>query len=348
MKKKEFSNREIALFCQELSLLLHAGIGTAEGLGLLHEEESDPNRKAILAELAELSDEGMPFPDVIRTVGAFPSYMTGLIEMGGRTGHLEEALNALSSYYEERERLDQRIRSVLLYPSILFLLMLAVVVVLLTRVLPMFRSVYASLGGEMTGIAGLLLQLGLGLNRAMPLLCALFAALVLFLVFFSVSKGLRDRVLELWRRVAGDRGALRTLNDACFAQALSMGLSSGLPIEDALELATQVLTDIPSAGERCSVCREQLGQGVSLHEALTRADLFPASARRLLALAMQSGSGDTAMQDIARRLSEDADLALGKTVSRVEPALVLIGSLLVGAILLSVMLPLIDIMEMIA
>ena len=348
MKKNQFSYREISLFCQEMALMLHAGIGISEGLGLLAVEDTDPQRKTVLSTMAQQADEGVPFSDTIRDSGVFPSYMTGLVEMGDRTGHLEEALSSLASYYEERERLDQRVRSALLYPAILFLLMLAVVVVLLAKVLPMFRSVYASLGGEMTGVAGLLLQVGLGLNQVLPALCVVFGAIVLLLFFFSVSKPFRDRILELWRRISGDRGAMRFMNDACFAQALSMGLSSGLPMEHSLELAAQVLSDIPSAKQRCLLCKERLEQGDSLNTALEQAGLFPASARRLLTLGMQAGSGDRAMQDIAHRLSEDADLALSKTISRVEPALVLIGSLLVGAILLSVMLPLIDIMEMIA
>lgn len=348
MKKNQFTYHEIALFCQEMALMLHAGIGTPEGLGLLAEEETNAHWRAILTKMAEQADQGLPFSEIIRNTEGFPSYMTGLIDMGDRTGRLEEALTSLASYYEEQERIDQRIRSVLLYPSILFLLMLAVIVVLLTKVLPMFRSVYASLGGEMTGIAGLLLQIGLGLNQAMPVLCVLFAVLILFLLFFSSSKAFRDRVLHIWRAHAGDRGAMRAMNDACFAQAFSMGLSSGLPLEDTLELAAQVLSDIPTAQQRCLTCKDALEHGSSFSDALSAANLFPAFARRLLTLGMQAGSGDSAMQDIARRLSEEADLALHKNVSRVEPALVLIGSVLVGAILLSVMLPIIDIMEVIA
>lgn len=348
MKKKEFAYHEIALFCQEMALMLHAGIGTAEGLGLLAEEETDARWRTVLSDMARQAEEGVPFSDLIRNAEGFPSYMTGLIDVGDRTGRLEEALNSLSAYYEEQERMDQRIRSVLLYPSILFLLMLAVVVVLLTQVLPMFRSVYASLGGEMTGVAGLLLRIGLGLNSALPVLCVLFAILLLFLLLFSASKDFRSRILRLWRTHAGDRGAMRAMNDACFAQAFSMGLSSGLPLEDTLELAAQVLTDIPTARQRCLNCKDALERGDALNDALCSAELFPAFARRLLTLGIQAGNGDSAMQDIARRLSEDADLALNKKVSRIEPALVLAGSILVGAILLSVMLPIIDIMEMIA
>ena len=348
MKKKEFTYLELAAFCREMALVLHAGIGAAEGLSLLAEEERDTRWKALLTQMAARADEGETFSAIIGETGAFPVYMSGLIEVGDRTGRLEEALSSLAAYYEAREQMDRRVRNALLYPSILFLLMLAVIVVLLTQVLPMFRSVYASLGGEMTGVAGVLLQLGLVLNKLMPLVCVIFAVIILFLLLFSCSKAFHDRVLRLWRSRTGDRGAMRAMNDACFAQAFSMGLSSGLMLEDTLELASQVLSDIPAAQQRCLDCKEALERGESLSDALCAANLFPASSRRLLTLGIQAGSGDTAMRDIARRLSEEADAALSRRVSRVEPALVLIGSVLVGAILLSVMLPIIDIMEMIA
>lgn len=344
---KQFTHREIADFCREMALMIHAGIGAAEALSLLRDEEKSPRWHDVLSAMAELTDAGTPFSEAIKTSDRFPTYMVGLIDVGERTGNLEEALSSLADYYDERERMNQRIRSALLYPSALFLLMMVVIVVLLTQVLPMFRSVYASLGGEMTRMAGALLQVGMGLNKIMPILCILLGILLVFLLAFSVSGTFREWVLRVWRTRAGDRGAMRAMNDACFAQAVAMGLSSGLPAEDALELAAQVLSDIPSAQKRCLQCKQALEQGDTLAKALGTADIFPAAARRLLGLAMQSGSGDTTMREIAARLSEDADLALSKKVARIEPALVLICSILVGAVLLSVMLPLIDIMEMI-
>lgn len=345
--KKQFTHRELADLCRELALMIHAGIGSAEALSLLRDEETSPRLKPILTAMAELTDNGAPLSDAVRDAGCFPAYMVGLVNMGERTGNLEEALNSLADYYDERERMNQRIRSALLYPSVLFLLMMVVIVVLLTKVLPMFRSVYASLGGEMTGVAGVLLGIGLGMDRILPVLCVLFALLLAVVLAISLSGSFREWLLRRWRSFAGDKGVMRSMNDACLAQAISMGLSSGLPAEDALELAANVLSDIPSAQKRCMDCKAALEQGESLVEALRIADIFPPAARRLLGLAVQSGSGDTTMREIAGRLSEDADLALSKKVSRIEPALVLICSVLVGAVLLSVMLPLIDIMEMI-
>lgn len=347
MGTRGFEHRDLAVFCQEMALMLHAGIGVAEGLELLAEEEKDPRWHAVLSDMARRAGEGMPFADVVRETGGFPAYMTGLIATGEHTGNLEEALSSLKTYYEERERLDQRLRSALLYPSILFLLILVVIVVLLARVLPMFRSVYASLGGEMAGVAGALLQVGLWLNRIMPVLCVLFGLVLVFLLAFSIFGAFRERVLGFWRKRTRDRGAARAMHDACLAQAVSIGLSSGLSAEDSMELAAQVLSDVPSAQARCAQCKQALDEGDSLAEALGKAGIFPPSARRLLSLGMQSGSGDVTMRELADRLSEDADLAMSKKIARIEPALVLTGSVLVGAVLLSVMLPLIDIMEMI-
>lgn len=347
MQTRQFTHRETAVFCREMALMLHSGVGVAESLDLLAEQEDDSGWHDVLSAMARLTGGGIPFSDAIKEADAFPAYFTGLVDVGERTGKLEEAFVSLAGYYEERERMNQRVRSALLYPSVLMLIMLAVIIVLLTKVLPMLSSVYASLGSEMTGAAGVLLQLGLGLNSIMPVLCAVFAIVLAVLLVFSVSVSFREWVLGLWRANAGDRGAMRAMNDACFAQAISMGLSSGLTAEDSLELAAQVLSDVPDAQKRCINCRQALEQGNSLVDALGKADIFPPAARRLLSLGLQSGNGDTTMQELAARLSEDADIALSKKIARIEPTLVLVCSVLVGAVLLSVMLPLIDIMEMI-
>ena len=178
----------------------------------------------------------------------------------------------------------------------------------------------------------------------MPVLCALLTLVLLLLAAFSLNDAFRARVLALWRRRWGDRGILRKLNDAHFAQALSLGLRSGLPMEEAVDLGTNLLGEVPSAADRCRRCRELLSQGANLADALRDTGTLPAASCRLLALGLRSGSGDTVMEEISRRLSEEADAALEHRVAQVEPALVLVTSLLVGAILLAVMLPLMHIM----
>lgn len=344
MEHQLLSDLQTASLCRELSLLIHAGVRPGDGLTLLTQEEQDTSLRELLADMAGQTDQGLSLSAAFRNSGRFPVYVTGLLEAGERTGHTEEALRALSDYYEHRDRSNRQIRHALTYPVILLLLMLVVIVILLSRVLPVFDQVYASLGGRLTGVAGGLLLLGRWLDTAMPVLCVLLALVLILLAAFSLNDAFRTRVLALWRRRRGDRGILRKLNDAHFAQALSLGLRSGLPMEEAVDLGANLLEEVPAAAERCRQCREHLAQGASLADALRDTGTLPAASCRLLALGLRSGSGDTVMEEIARRLSEEADEALERRVAQVEPALVLVTSLLVGAILLAVMLPLMHIM----
>lgn len=342
---RQLNYREIASFCQELAWLIHSGVRVGDGLNLLAEEEKEEAWKGCLLSMAEQADDGLPLSEVVRNTGCFPVYVGGILNVGETSGRLEEALLALKKYYEDKERMNNRIRSALLYPSILLMLMLVVIIILLTQVMPIFQSVFASLGGNLNGMAGGLLTLGTWLNKAMPVVCAVMAVMVALIISYSVSMAVREWVLKQFRKRNGDNGVMRKMNDAGFAAAISMGLSSGLPLEDTMELAAEVLNDIPKAKERCLHCKEELLSGIPLADALKKADVFPPAMCRLLSLGMQSGNGDAVMEEIAERLSEEAETALAAKVEKIEPTLVLITSVLVGIILLSVMLPLMNIME---
>lgn len=334
------SNENLSSLCLELSLLLHAGVSTGDALFLLAEEE---DQGGTLRSMAEQVDSGETLSAALRESGVFPAYVCGLVEVGEQTGRTEEALASLSRYYEDRVRLTRRVRSALLYPAVMLALMLVVIGVLLVKVLPIFDDVYASLGGRLTGVAAGLLTLGRWLEGAMPALFIALAAAAVLALLFTLSASLRQKVLSQWQKTRGDKGVSRMLNNARLAQALAMGMSSGLPVEEAVALSAS-LTEA-GAKKRCEDCRSRLENGESLGDALKKSGLLPARQSRLLELGQRGGAGDAAMEKIAQDLSEEGEAALDALVSRVEPALVLVCSVLVGLILLSVMLPLMHIMS---
>ena len=344
MGSLELSNLETADLCRELALLLHSGVSAADGLYLMAEEETDSQLHNLLSGMAAALDDGDYLYQVFQQTGCFPASMTGLLRVGEEVGRTEETLNALAVYYENRDRMQRQIVSSLTYPAILLLLMLIVIIVLLSQVLPVFNEIYLSLGGQLTGVAGSLLLLGQLLNRSMPVLCGLLAVTLVSAAGLYLHRGLRRKVTGYWRTRWGDRGISRKMNNARFAQALSLGFSSGMVLEDAVELASELLADCPDAAARCNHCHDQLLQGVELADALGSNGLLSPSACRLLTLGMRSGSGDSIMEEISRRTQDEAQQALDSAVGKVEPTLVLVTSGLVGVILLSVMLPLMNIM----
>ena len=341
MKEQELTSGQISAFCLELSLLMHAGVSVGDALALLAEEWKE---QSWLQEAARQADCGSPLTQILRDSRRFPAYVPGLLAVGDRTGRTEEALEALSRYYDGRERLEHQVRSALLYPAMLLLLMLVVIVVLLAKVLPVFDRVYASLGGQLTGVAAGLLTIGRILDGLLPLLCVLLAAVVVFAAVLAAGGPLQKRVLHWWQKRRGDRGVSRKLNTARLAQALAMALRSGLPLEEALTLAGDLLGAQAPEAQRCRNCRERLERGEELSAALKETGVLPAAECRLVALGERGGSGDAVMDEVARRLTEEGEHALTELLGRVEPALVLGTALLVGMILLSVMLPLMNIM----
>ena len=338
------SNMETADLCRELALLLRSGITAADALYLMAEEEKNKELCALIRAMAEHADGANYLYRAFEQAGCFPVYVIGLLRVAEEVGRTEETLSALADYYEKREKMRRQVVSSLTYPTVLLLLMLAVITVLLSKVLPVFNEIYMSLGGQLRGIAGALLFVGRGLDKAMPLICVLLAVLFAFVLLLVLHRGIRNKLLLLWKKRWGDRGIARMMNNAKFAQALSMAFSSGMVLEDAVEMAGELLQDCPQAAQRCRKCREELMNGEELSRALGNNGLMDSSACRLLTLAMRSGSGDSVMEELSERMEEEASWALEKTVARLEPALVLITSLMVGVILLSVMLPLMNIM----
>ena len=340
---KYLRDEALTALCGELALLLHAGLDIAGGLAMLAEDAEGPDRE-LLAALCRDAGEGLPLSECMERSGAFPPEVCAQVRCGERTGRLEETLSAMAESGESRLRLARQLRSALLYPSILFLLMLLVIGVLLIRVLPVFEEVYASLGGGMTGLAGGLLRLGEWLAAALPWLAPILAVLAALGLAFAGSQRFREEALRRWSGGRwGDRGVSRKLQDARIAQSLSLGLRSGLSGEEALALAAPQCA--PAAGERCHRAEKLLAEGLGFAEALRQGEALPPAACAMLALGIRSGSGDTVIREIARRLTEEGENALRERAERVEPALVLAASVLVGIILLAVMLPLLRVMS---
>lgn len=340
----KLSYDEIAGLCRRQALLLHAGIGAADGLFLLAEDETG-NMQTLLQDMGKTMDGGKTLREAMEDTGAFPACVTGMVHVGERSGRLEEMLNALAEFYDQRSRSSRRIRQALTYPALILLLMLVVIGVLLTKVLPVFDDVYASLGSRLTGVAAGLLQLGEILESALPVLLLLLALVAAAGVLYTYCPPVHEKASRLITAHFGDRGINRKFNNANFARALAMGLGSALPLEEAVEGAGSLLADIPAAAERCRRCADALRGGTPLQTAMCDAGFLTPAHGRMLCVGLRQGGSDRVMAEIADRLMEDAEDALERSVSAAEPAMVLIASILVGLILLAVMLPLMNVLS---
>ena len=342
MKDNILSDEMTGSLCVSLSHLLHAGISTGDALALLHEGEQDPVCKKLLHRMAAAGDSGMPLAAIFRETGCFSSYVCTLLTIGEQVGKAEETLTAISRYYTIRQQTRQQLRATLLYPAMLLGVLLAVMVILLIWVLPVFNDVYAQLGSRLTGLAGGLLTVGSILRKLLPVIGIVLA---LTAVVFALPSA-RIRIFRLWYDSRGDRGVSRAFNSARFVQALSMAANSGMTDAQAVSLASSLaLNHTPEFHARCGSCLTALDTGASLAQALQQTGFLSPAQRRLLEAGIRGGRREEVLEILSQNLAEDSQQKLCRIIEKIEPALVAVSCMLIGLVLLSVMLPLMDIMN---
>ncbi|KXL53239.1 type II secretion system protein F [Anaerotignum neopropionicum] len=344
MKEKNWSNEELTAFCLEFSLLIKTGMSVGEGFSILSENEQNPEKKKFLLSLYEKTLLSTSVHQTMREAGVFPPYMLKLIYIGEETGHLEDCFASLSRYFDQRIRTRRLIKETVMFPLMLFVMMLVVAILLLTEVLPIFQSVFAQLGGTLPASALFFLNLGVGLKKGRFIFLGIFIILVVLAVLAGLSSSVQQKVSTFFKRHMTTTKVGKLSAQAHFASALSMTIRSGLDTGRALEIAEDFCAET-FLKEKIHRCKARVQSGEPFANAVEQEGLLKPMYSRMLAIGIKSGNIDEVLSEIARRTEEDAAFALTKAASIVEPAVVIILSILVGFLLLSVMFPLVGIMS---
>lgn len=344
VSNKPLSNTELSSFCNQMALILQSGMSTIEGVSLMLEEAASPAEKALLQTIYDRLLETGSLYQALEAAEAFPPYLLHMTEIGEQTGRLDEVMPSLSLHYEREENISQSVKSAVTYPLIMITMMVAVILILITRVMPIFNQVFAQLGQEMTGFAGGLLALGSAINTySMVLVGLLILALALFFYFTKTEHG-KKQFVRLGCHFSFFRDIYEKTASCRFASAMALTLSSGLNPEYSLELSEKLI-DNALFQKKLTHCRTLISEGAEFSAALTEAGIFSGIYGRMTALASRTGGLDTVMREISEKYEEELDARLNGLISVLEPSLVILLSVIVGIILLSVMLPLMGIMS---
>ncbi len=339
-KKSNVPDLYLPIFCKELYQMVHSGIPPAIGLPMLKEEETEQEVLKWLTVLCDETAKGAPLYEALRATGSFPDYMTDMVELAERTGHLENVLSSLASYYDRQNRIHSDIRNAVTVPVILFVVMVAVVILLVTQVLPIFDRVFRQLGVKMGAVASGLMQAGSALAHVGTFLAVLFGLAAAFGLAIYLVQPLREKFLAWFNARFGGKGLFKELALTRFSSAMAMASSSGLGMEESLELSGKLCSGSKEIDDKVARCKEMIGQGAPVADALTESGLYAGRDSMLLKLASRTGALPETLSDIAARKEEEYLRSIDHIVSTIEPAIVVISSALSGVILLSVMLPL--------
>lgn len=341
MKPKQLSSGEVAIFCEQIAMIVRAGIPIGEGIAMMKQEVVEERLKYLLAGIQDRLEDNQPFAKALEEVGSFPQYMVRMVGIGFESGKADEVMELLEKYYYKEENIKQSLRRVVTYPIVLIGMMSVVVLVLSTKVLPIFEEILANLGMQMSGTATQMMQIGTGISQYSVgiLLILLVGGLLGTYLVKQKNEGIAYKLLmksKTYEKLAIQR----------FASAMSLMISSGMDTEYAMNLAGE-LVEHEVVKEKIRQCIEQIGEGNAFTSALGDTRLFSELTTRMLVIGTKTGYLDQSMQKVAQHYEDEVEESLGRILAKVEPTAIIILAIVIGSILLSVMLPLMSIMSMV-
>lgn len=340
---KALSNEELMAFCSQLSMILHAGISSIEGLSIMKEDLPDGEGKKILELLYEQMEMSGNLTESMRKTEVFPEYVCSMTEIGEQTGRLDEVMDGLARHYERERDLTESIKSALMYPAVMLGMLTVVILILVIKVMPVFHEVLQQLGGGLTGISAGILKAGTFLSRyslAFVILLAVLAAGMAYLGLSEKGRAVFGKWIEQ-SRLTGKTAEKMACSRV--AEALSLCIFSGLDMDQSMEMTEQLVTH-SEMKKRIQKCRELMAEGMGMDQALTESKIFSGIYGKMVSVGIRTGAVDQVMSKIAGEYEEEVVQSLQQKVGIIEPTLVAVLSILVGLILISVMLPLMNIM----
>lgn len=342
--RKYLAPDETAMFCDQVSLILKSGIPLYDGIEALCDNYKDTRYGEKFKQLDEVVKKTGSLYEAVKAVGIFPPYMVSTINIGERSGTLDSVTESLSLYYIRESQIRNSVKHAVTYPLVLITMMALVIVVLVVKVFPIFTQVFRNLGAEMSQSSMAVMNFGLVTGQVVLGLVA-FIIVAAAVVFLLTKTSKREAVMRFLAKLFPPVGEIRKKTAAGrFSSVMAMMLSSGFPLEEALKLVPDVLDD-KEAEKKIEVCTKAMSDGESFPAAVEKSGIYEKLHTRMIRVGFMAGQMDSVMNKLANIYEDEIDDSIRRMVSLIEPTLVAVLSIIIGAVLLAVMLPLASLMS---
>nr|WP_312576768.1 type II secretion system F family protein [Sedimentibacter sp.] len=349
MKKNviiKLSSSELSFFCMQIALILKSGMLISEGVDSMYNDAEKGKMKDVLGVLKEELAGRVPLYIAMEKSGYFPAYLINMSQIGSLTGSLENVMKSLSDYYDREEYIKMKIKNSIFYPSMLFVMMSFVIILLVTKIFPIFENMVAELGGELSSEASVLMSFSTGIMTGKLTMgfVVLMLILVLFIyILFKINKG-KMLLIKFLEHAPFTKSIIKKIMAYRFISSMSLLLSSGMNLDKSLNVLLDIVEDI-TLKKKIEICYESIEQGDDFIEAVSKLSIFSSMHLQMLNMGQRTGEMDNIMEKLTNIYENEAEQALNNSVALIEPLLVGILSIVIGFILVSVMLPLMNIMS---
>ena len=324
--------------------MLNAGMALGDGFEILCEDMDDKKIMALCNSMREDLNDGKTLSQAMENSKAFPEYAVKMVTIGEITGRLENVLIGLSEYYESRAEMARTVRSSVLHPLMLLVMMTAVIVVLIALVIPMFGNIFSQFDSSVGETVNKTVNMAYGVGTAMLIVLLVIIVISVIIAILSKIPSTRQKLSNFVSAFLPTKRMSKRFSLSKISDAISMMVASGIAPDEILENAAKLVDD-KKLSEKLLDCRKKVLDGEFFADVISTAGIFPTMSAHSLKIAYNSGSFEKAWKKLSEQCGEAAMESASSIVAFIEPAIVIVLTTVIGAILLTVMIPLMNIMS---
>jgi len=343
--KKKVKARDFSIFCRQLVSVIAAGVSIINALEMMTDATENKTLKASLKDVHEDVSKGESLSSALRKrKKIFPEMLCNMVEAGEASGSLEIAFKRMATQFEKDDKLMKSIKKATVYPSVLVVLMIGMMIVMLVGVIPTFMGMFEQVGTEMNPFTMSIVNLSNYVQTQWIVIMAVTIVIVFGFRFFAKTD-MGKVVLGTVALRMPVFGPLQTKTScARLGRTLSTLLSAGIPLVEAVEITGKSMTNYHFK-KAMGDAKDQIMRGRALSQPLKSSGLFPMMVTHMVAIGEETGNIEDMLENVADYYEDDVQTATDAMMALLEPVIIIVMAVVVGAMIIAILLPMMDLIN---
>lgn len=341
------STADLALITRQIATLIAAGLPIDEALKAVSEQSEKQAVKSMVLSIRSKVLEGHTLANALKEFPrAFPHLYRATVSAGEHAGHLDSVLNKLADYTESQQTAQTKIKLAAMYPIILCIVAVGIVVGLLTYVVPDIVEVFVRNGQALPGLTQLMLDISHIITNYGLFIVIAFAVFMSSFFYGLRNEKFKYRYHQFLLTAPGIKNFTKSANTARYISTLAILTSSGVPLVEAMRIASQVVESLPIQ-EGVKNATVQVSEGGNLSRALTATGFFTPMMLHMIASGESSGELDDMLARTSAQQQASLEATIEALVKMFEPLMLLTMGAIVATIVTAIMLPILELQNMV-
>jgi type IV pilus assembly protein PilC len=330
---------DLVIFTRQLATMIDAGLAMVQSLQALAEQCPNKIMRDVIRDICTRVESGDSFSEALsKHPKAFSRLYVSMVAAGEKGGLLAEILARLATYLENAARLRKKVKSAMMYPTVVTVVAIGITIFLLVKVIPVFGEIYSGFGAKLPGPTQFLISLSELVKKYFLLLLLAGGGLTYAWLYFIKTKAGR----EFWdtrRLKLPIFGAIaHKICLARFTRTLASLIRSGVPILEVLQIVSQTVGNVVME-KAIKVASQDIERGEGISNALAKHPIFPSMIIRMITAGEQTGKIDNMLERISDFLDEEIETTLSGLTSLIEPLLIVFLGVVIGGMVICMFLP---------